>query len=152
MRLIRSRAQEWNIDPNRIGIMGFSAGGEVASFVSYTPGEGKADAADPIERVSAKANFQIMIYPGPLGLPETVPADAPPALFIVANDDRQPAQSIGMMLPRYQAAKVPIEVHLFERGGHAFNMGQRSKLVSIKNWTARLKDWLIDRELIPPTP
>jgi acetyl esterase/lipase len=149
MRLIRSRAQEWNIDPNKIGILGFSAGGEVASLVAYDPGEGKPEAADPIDRLSARANYQIMIYPGPLGLPEVVPPHAPPALFIAANDDRQPARSIATMLPRYQAAKIPIEVHLFERGGHAFNMGQRSKLVSIKSWSQRLKDWLIDHELVP---
>ena len=68
MRLVRSRAQEWGIDPNRIGIMGFSAGGEVASFVTFTPNEGDPHAPDPIDRLSARPDFVIMIYPGPLGV------------------------------------------------------------------------------------
>src|SRR5688572_13281821 len=72
LRLIRSRAQEWGIDTNRIGVMGFSAGGEVASLASYTAGDGSSDASDPIDRFPANVNFQIMIYPGPLGLPDVV--------------------------------------------------------------------------------
>jgi acetyl esterase/lipase len=150
MRLVRSHAKEWNIDPDRVGIMGFSAGGEVASLVAYQTGAGNPEAPDPIDRLSAKANFQIMIYPGPLGLPEVVPPEAPPALFVAANDDTQPARSIATMLPRYQAAKVPIEVHLFTKGGHAFNMGGRSKLMSIQNWTVRLKEWLQDSGWLTP--
>jgi acetyl esterase/lipase len=148
MRLVRSHADEWGIDPNRIGIMGFSAGGEVASFVAYTPSEGNPDASDPVDRLSARANFQIMIYPGPLGIPETVPTNAPPSFWVAANDDRQPARTIASMLPKYSAAKVPIEVHLFAKGGHAFNMGNRSKLVTLKGWPNRLTDWLADNDLL----
>jgi acetyl esterase/lipase len=147
MRLVRSHAKEWGIDPNRIGIMGFSAGGEVASLVTYSPGEGDPNATDPIERLNASPNFQIMIYPGPLGIPETVPTNAPPSFWLAANDDRQPARTISEMLPKYRAAKVPIEVHLFAKGGHAFNMGTRSKLTTIKGWPSRLADWLTDNVL-----
>jgi acetyl esterase/lipase len=64
MRLIRSRAAEWNIDTNRIGIMGFSAGGEVVSMVVYQPTGGDPTAADPIDRTSCRPDFQIVIYPG----------------------------------------------------------------------------------------
>ena len=151
MRLVRSHAKEWGIDPNRIGIMGFSAGGEVASLVSYTSGEGDANAPDPMDRLSASPNFQIMIYPGPLGIPETVPTNAPPSFWLAANDDRQPARTISEMLPKYRAAKVPIEVHLFAKGGHAFNMGNRSKLVTVKGWSDRLADWLVDNVLVTET-
>ncbi|MBC8001737.1 MAG: alpha/beta hydrolase, partial [Opitutaceae bacterium] len=76
MRLVRSRAEEWGIDPNRIGIMGFSAGGEVASMTVYNPTEGDPDAMDPIDRLSARPDFQIMIYPGPQGIPEIIPTNA----------------------------------------------------------------------------
>jgi acetyl esterase/lipase len=147
MRLVRHHAKDWNIDPNRIGIMGFSAGGEVASFVAYSPGEGDAAASDPIDRLSASPNFQIMVYPGPLGIPETVPTNAPPSFWVAANDDRQPARTITEILPKYHAAKVPVEVHLFAKGGHAFNMGTRSKLTTIKGWPSRLADWLTDNVL-----
>ena len=69
MRTVRARAAEWNLDPDRIGVMGWSAGGEVAALVAYPPGAGDANATDPIERVSARPDFQILIYPGPLGIP-----------------------------------------------------------------------------------
>ena len=148
MRVVRSHAQEWGLDPNRLGIMGFSAGGEVASLVAYESGEGDAKAADPIDRLSARANFQIMIYPGPLGIPEIVPTNAPPSFWLAANDDQQPARTIAGMLPKYRAAKVPIEVHLFSHGGHAFNMGTRSKLATIKGWPQRVADWLADNNIL----
>ena len=149
MRYVRSHAKEWGIDPQRIGIMGFSAGGEVASLVSYDPGDGDANAADPIDRLSARPDFQIMIYPGPLGIPDFIPTNAPPAFWLAANDDRQPARSITEVIPKYREAKVPIEVHLFAKGGHAFNMGTRSKLATLKGWPNRLTDWLTDNVLPP---
>ena len=149
MRLVRSHAKEWGIDPQRIGIMGFSAGGEVASLVSYDPGAGDASAADPVDRLSARPDFQIMIYPGPLGIPDLIPTNSPPAFWLAANDDRQPARSITEVIPKYREAKVPIEIHLFAKGGHAFNMGTRSKLATLKGWPNRLTDWLTDNVLPP---
>src|SRR5882672_4159270 len=69
MRLIRSRASEWNLDTNRIGALGFSAGGEMLALLVYSPAAGDANAADPIERLDSRVNFQMSIYPGPLGTP-----------------------------------------------------------------------------------
>lgn len=152
MRLVRSRAAEWGVDPNRIGIMGFSAGGEVASVVTYSPSAGDESAADPIDRVSARPDFQIMIYPGPLGTPDVLPPGSPPVFFLAANDDRGPAHTISVLLPKYQAAKIPFEVHLYARGAHAFNMGYRSQLASIKGWPQRLADWLADSHFLYPEP
>ena len=68
--MVRSRAKEWNVDPARVGIMGFSAGGEVASMVAFGAGEGDPKAADPVDRLSSRPDFLVMIYPGPLGIPE----------------------------------------------------------------------------------
>ena len=73
MRLVRSRATEWGIDPARVGMMGFSAGGEVASMVAFGPGEGDPKAADPIDRLNSRPDFLVMIYPGPLGIPDPSP-------------------------------------------------------------------------------
>src|SRR5262245_50428651 len=87
MRTVRARAAEWNIDPERIGVMGWSAGGEVAALVAYPPGEGDAKSADAIERVSARPNFQILIYPGPLGISDKIAKDAPPLFLLGAADD-----------------------------------------------------------------
>ena len=145
MRVIRSRAAEWNLDPKRIGIAGFSAGGEVVAMVVYSPTEGDPKAADPIDRASSRADFQVSIYPGPLGVPAgPIPADAPPAFFLVANDDTSHVKPVLDQLAQYEAAKLPVEVHLYARGGHGFGMGSRSKLASINGWTKRLTEWLSD--------
>jgi acetyl esterase/lipase len=152
MRLIRSRAQDWNLDPKRIGIMGFSAGGEVVSMVAYTPGEGAADAPDPIDRADSRPDFQVMIYPGPLGIPGVIPTNAPPAFLLVANDDGGAARVIAGLFQKMRDAKVPVEAHIFARGGHAFNMGNRSKLATLKGWPQRLADWLGDNNWLAPAP
>jgi acetyl esterase/lipase len=145
MRVIRTRAAEWNLDPKRIGIMGFSAGGEVVAMVVYSPTDGDPKAADPIDRASSRADFQVSIYPGPLGVPDgPIPADAPPAFFVVANDDVSHVKPVLDQLAKYEAAHLPVEVHLYSRGAHGFGMGGRSKFASIQNWTHRLTEWLGD--------
>lgn len=144
MRLVRSRAKEYNIDPNQLGIMGFSAGGELAAWTSFDKGEGNPTAKDPIDRLSAKPNFQILIYPGPLAVPDSVSASAPPAFMLAANDDACCSDPVVQLLTLYRKAKVPVEAHLYTQGNHAFNMGNRSTLHSIRNWADRLGDWLLD--------
>ena len=149
MRLVRSRASEWGIDPKRIGIMGFSAGGEVASYVAFGPTEGKADAPDPIDKLSARPDFLIEIYPGG-GVPEKVSKDAPPAFLLVANDDRGASRAVASLFQKYRDAQAPVEAHIFARGGHGFKMASGAKLSSLKNWPQRLQDWMEDNELLSP--
>ncbi|CAN5402092.1 alpha/beta hydrolase [soil metagenome] len=144
MRTIRNHAKEWNVDPKRVGMLGFSAGGEVVSMIAYQPGTGDPAAPDPVDRENGKPNLQILIYPGPLGLPDVVTADAPPALFVAAFDDDSPANSILGRLPKFKKAGVPAEAHIFAKGGHAFNMGQRATLQTLKSWPQRMADWLAD--------
>jgi acetyl esterase/lipase len=150
MRLIRSHADDWHIDPNRLGILGFSAGGEVVSMVAYDPGEGDPSAADPVDRLNGRPDFQMVVYPGPLGIPETVPKNAPPAFFVVANDDNGHVQPVVKLLNEYRAAGAPVEVHIFARGGHAFNMGYRTPLVTLKHWPDRMAEWLADNDWLKP--
>jgi len=144
MRLVRSRAAEWGIDPNRVGFLGFSAGGEVASMVSFGPAAGDPGAPDPIDQLNARPNFQLSIYPGPLGVPDTLPADSPPTFMVVANDDGGHSDVVISLISKLRAIKVPVEVHLYAQGGHGFNMGYRSKLQSVKGWPARMVEWLTD--------
>jgi acetyl esterase/lipase len=152
MRLIRSRAQEWNVDTNRLGIIGFSAGGEVVSMLVYNPTEGDANAADPIDRLDAFANFQIVIYPGPLGIPEKLPANAPPAFLLVANDDTNHVGPVLSLVEKYHEAGRSVEAHIYAQGGHGFNLGHRSKLASIHDWPQRMADWLADNNILHPAP
>ncbi|MFO1476492.1 MAG: alpha/beta hydrolase [Verrucomicrobiota bacterium] len=152
LRLIRSRAPEWNLDPHRIGIMGWSAGGELVDLLVYHPAEGRADAPDPVDRVSCRPDFQILIYPGPLGAPDSVPTNTPPAFMLAANDDTVPSQTIVKLLEEFRKSNVPVEVHLYAQGSHAFNMGNRSKLKSIHDWPNRLANWMADNRILNPAP
>ena len=147
MRTVRARAAEWGIDPERIGVMGWSAGGEVAALVAYPPVAGNAGSADPIERVSARPNFQILIYPGPLGIPARVREDAPPLFLLGAADDEYVADVLFDLTRKYHDAHASIETHIYTQGKHAFNMGERSTYVSIRHWPQRLAEWLEDRGL-----
>jgi acetyl esterase/lipase len=148
MRLIRSRAKEWSIDPHRLGMLGFSAGGEVVSLVAYASGDGDPKAADPIDRQNGKPDFQMLVYPGPIGIPDTVPADAPPAFLVAANSDECCSETILRLLERYRKAKRPVEAHVFGHDDHAFNMGRRSKFRSVQSWPQRMADWMADSGLL----
>jgi acetyl esterase/lipase len=143
MRYVRAHAAEWGIDPKRIGALGFSAGGENVSGIAFGSGEGDPKSSDPIERVNGKPNFIMEVYPGGLGIPDVVPADAPPAFFLVSNDDGH-TNEVMDLANKYRKAKASMEVHIFSQGGHGFNMGQRSKFLSVSTWPLRMVDWLID--------
>ncbi len=148
MRLVRSRAAEWGIDPNKIGMMGFSAGGEVVDMTTFAPDSPHHDAVD---NQSAKPNFLIQIYPGPSFIPDDIPADAPPIFLLAADDDVCCSPSVMKLLEGYRKAKVPVEAHIFTKGDHGFNMGNRSRLKSINTWPQRLADWLSDNNYLKST-
>jgi acetyl esterase/lipase len=150
IRLVRSRAREWGIDPDRVGLLGFSAGGELASMVAYAPGTGDPHAPDPIDRLGGRPSFQILIYPGGKA-PDTIPRDAPPTFLLVANDDDYGCDKTTLELfEKLRAAGARVEAHFLAQGKHAFNMGDRSKLTSIKTWPQRMADWLGDSGYLAP--
>jgi acetyl esterase/lipase len=144
MRLVRSRAKDFNIDTTRIGVMGFSAGGEVAGWVSYHFTDKNFSNPDAIDKLSARPAFQVLIYPGPLAVPDSVSSTSPPTFLLAANDDECCSEPVVKLLEMHRKAKVPVEVHLYAKGNHAFNMGNRSSLTTIKTWPQRLIDWLKD--------
>ncbi len=109
-----------------------------------------ATSKDPIERVSARPDFQILIYPGPLGIPPKIPTDAPPLFLLGAADDEYVAAVMFDLSRKYHDAGASIETHIYAQGKHAFNMGQRSSYVSIRHWPQRLAEWLEDRGLTKP--
>ena len=150
MRLVRSLSGQYGLDTNRIGMMGFSAGGEVVDMVAFDQGSAQPIVTDPIDQLDAKPNFLIQIYPGPLFIPDKVPANAAPIFLLAANDDLCCSPSIIRLLQAYRAAKVPVEAHLLAKGDHGFNMGNRSKLKSVNTWPQRLADWLDDNNYFKP--
>lgn len=152
MRTVRARAGEWGVRPDRIGVMGWSAGGEVAALVAYPPADGNTSSPDPVERVSARPDFQVLVYPGPYGIPEEIARDAPPLFLLGAADDEYVANVLFDLTRKYHAAGASIETHIYAQGKHAFNMGQRSTYVSIQRWPQRLAEWLQDRGYTRSTP
>lgn len=147
LRTIRTRAAEWKINPDRIGIMGFSAGGELAAFAAMQSDTGKPDAADPIERASSRPDFQALIYPGTSGLFSA--EKGMPPLFIACgyNDRPDIAQGMATLYLKYKEAGVPAELHIYSNAGHGF--GYRDGTTTAAGaWPFRFREWLIDSKLL----
>ncbi|HVU18459.1 MAG TPA: alpha/beta hydrolase [Candidatus Didemnitutus sp.] len=150
LRTVRTRAGEFGVDPKRIGILGFSAGGGVVMMVAYGKGDGDPKAADPIDRTNGRPDFEMMVYPGGK-TPDKIPADAPPAFLVCANDDDYGCDKVTLeLLEKFKAAKVSVEAIFFAQGRHAFNMGNRSTFAAVRGWPQRMADWMGDRGFLKP--
>jgi endo-1,4-beta-xylanase len=146
MRLVRSRAAEFGVDPARIGFIGFSAGGYLAALIETRFDAGKEDAADPIDRVSSRPDFTMAIYPGyaPGSIP--VPKNAPPAFLACADDDPSHVVTTVNLYLDLQKQRIPAEMHIYGSGAHGF--GMRPSALPVATWPDRLKDWLVDRKFL----
>jgi endo-1,4-beta-xylanase len=168
MRLVRSRAKEWGVDGGRIGFIGFSAGGEVAGMIETKFDAGNPDSPDPIERVSSRPDFNILIYPfyrpgstsprpsagaSPSGPPALapivvnaqfpIPDDAPPVFMICATDDPSHVVPTVKFYLELQAHKIPAEMHIYDYGEHGFGLRPTKKPGSpVESWPSRMADWL----------
>jgi len=167
IRTIRARASEWKIDPDRVGILGFSAGGHLASTLATHFEPGPANARDPIERLSSRPTLAILIYPvitmrdkthagskknllgdNPsaelvtlLSNEEQVTRDTPPAFLVhTTTDTAVPFENSLMFVAALRKAGVAVEFHLYERGPHGFGLGRDDPILS--TWPARCADWL----------
>ena len=143
LRLIRSRAAEWKIDPERLGVMGFSAGGELAAFASMEFDSGKADAPDPIEREGSRPAFQALIYPGTSGLFH--PSPTSPPLFIACgyHDREDIAYGMPELYLKYKKAGIPAELHIYANAGHGFGFRPENTTPAAR-WAVRFTEWLDD--------
>ncbi len=167
IRTVRARAAEWQIDPQRIGILGFSAGGHVASTIGTHFDAGKPGDSDLIERVSSRPDLMILIYPvitmkefthagskrlllgeNPaadlvtlLSNEEQVKKETPPAFLVhSASDAAVPVENSLRFVEALRKAGVPFELHVYERGPHGFGLGGKDPILS--TWPARCADWL----------
>lgn len=151
VRLIRSRAKEWNINPSALGVMGFSASGEVCSISCMTADTGNPDAADPLDRLSDKPDFQALIYPGRAF--RIVPSKDSPAAFLAASSNDRPDISEGLtkVYLDFKKAGVPVELHLYADGGHGFGY-RPAKKGPVSRWIERFDEWLTDRKFTATKP
>ena len=167
VRLVRSRAAEWKLDPKRIGILGFSAGGHVASTIGTHFDAGQVNATDAIERVSSRPDLLVLIYPvitmgefthagskkqllgdNPtaemvklLSNEQQVTKETPPTFLVhTANDAGVSVENSLQFAEALRKAGVPFEMHVYERGRHGFGMGGTDPILS--TWPARCADWL----------
>jgi acetyl esterase/lipase len=150
-RIVRAHASQWNIDPNRIGIMGFSAGGDLAARISNDDETRNYTPIDAIDRINSRPDFTVLIYPAYLaenihGAGSALASDihvgprTPPAFLAQAEDD-----PVGVMnsIDYYAALvreKIPSEIHIYSTGGHGY--GVRPSANSVGAWPLRLEDWL----------
>lgn len=143
IRLLRSRAKEWNINPARIGVMGFSAGGELAALAGMKFDAGNKDASDAIERESSKPDFHALIYPG--SSKRFAPTKDTPPVFIACGYNDRPDISQGMaeVYLKFKQVGVPAELHIYAAAGHGFGMRETNKNAAAK-WPARFEEWLGD--------
>ena len=147
IRMVRSRAGEWGIKPDRIGIMGFSAGGELAAFAAMKSDAGKPDAAEVIEQMSSRPDFQALIYPGTSNLFSA--EKGMPPLFIACGYGDRPDISLGMvsLYLKYKAAGVKAELHIYSNAGHGFGYKPGTSTAAGR-WPERFTEWLTDSGLL----
>ncbi|MEY2880243.1 MAG: Acetylxylan esterase precursor [Verrucomicrobiota bacterium] len=149
IRLVRARAAEFSVNPARVGIMGFSAGGELALLAAAKHDTGNASATDALERVSSRPDFFAPIYPGGLNRTDlTWSKDAtPPAFLACAYDDRMPDQ-LAAFFTTLRKAGVNAELHIYSAGGHGFGVRPDRPHLAVSTWHARFLEWLGDRGLL----
>jgi len=143
IRTVRSRAKEWNINPAAVGIMGFSAGGEVALLAATqfdSPVKGSSDAVDALD---CRPDFQAIFYPSMPGTPLTLTHRTPPAFLCGASDDQfnLTAPMVRLYLD-LEAAGAPAEMHVYARGGHGFGIREQDK--AVYTWMPLFMAWLGD--------
>ncbi len=147
LRLVRSRAAEWSINPAAVGIIGFSAGGEVAALTAMRATPGDPAAIDSIDRLSARPDFQALIYPGKSNL--IIPEKGAPPVFLACGATDRPDISEGLpaVYLLFKKAGVPAELHIYAGAGHGFGLRAANKSPA-GAWPERFREWLADRKFL----
>ena len=147
--LVRAHAAEWKIDPNRIGVLGFSAGAHLAAALSTHYNQRLYEAIDAADKLSCRPDFAVIIYPGYLALadknfapnPDINPtANTPPTFLLQAEDDPVHVENALVYFQQLKNAKVPAELHIYAQGGHGY--GLRNNGLPVNYWPLMVEAWM----------
>jgi acetyl esterase/lipase len=147
MSMVRHRAKEWGIDPVRVGILGFSAGGHLAASASNA--ERAYPAKDAVDEQKHRPDFTVLIYPAYLAAKDNaavlasdlkVDGTNPPTFMAISQDDAVKVEGTFVYGLALKAAKVPWELHVYPVGGHGYGLRRTEKVVT--SWPDRLADWM----------
>ncbi len=149
IRLVRSHAKDWEVDPDRIGALGFSAGAHLAANLSNNYDKRTYDPVDEADRISCRPNFAAILYPGLITksnagvelAPEiTVTENTPPTFLLQAEDDPVRVENSLLYYAALKKAKVPADMHLFAKGGHGY--GLRHTGLPVTDWPKLAEQWM----------
>lgn len=150
IRIVRQRAREWGVNPSRVGVLGFSAGGALAALADIRFDRGKPDAADPIERQSCRPDFVGLVYPGWAPMDITALPDSAPAFLTSAGlDDAFHAKQTVEFHDSLFKAGVQTDLHIYAHGGHGGGIKPRDG-IPFGTWPKRFEEWLADLGMLKP--
>jgi acetyl esterase/lipase len=147
--LVREHATEWGIDPNRIGVLGFSAGAHLAAALSTHYEKRLYDPIDAADAMSCRPDFAVIVYPGYLALADqnfapnqdiNPTANTPPTFIVQAEDDPVHVENATVYFLQLKNAKVPAELHIYSQGGHGY--GLRRTALPVTTWPQAVEAWL----------
>ena len=153
--LVRSKAEELNLDPQRIGVMGFSAGAHLAAMASTSYDKRTYPEVDAADKVSCKPDFCLLVYPAYLDGPNftiapelKVTAQTPPTMLVQTEDDKSYINSSLFYYYALKEAGVPATMHLYSKGGHGY--GLRDTGNAVNEWPYRAEEWFMELGVIEP--
>lgn len=156
MRLVRRHAAEWDIDPHRVGVLGFSAGGHLAAALSSQFDNQVYAPVDDADKLSCRPDFAVLVYPAYLALPQQNFAinpdvrpgsNAPPSFIVQAEDDPVHAENAANYFLALKSASVPAELHIYAQGGHGY--GLRRTDLPVTTWPDAVPTWLRSIKMLP---
>jgi len=154
LSLVRTHAKEWGVDPSKVGVLGFSAGGHLGAWASTNADQRAYEAIDAVDEVSCRPDFAVLIYPGGVIKADTgefateirVTSKTPPMFLAHATDDRVNAENSVQLYLKLKQAGVPTEMHLYAKGGHGF--GIRPSPNPAATWPKRCEEWLVAQGIL----
>ena len=155
--IVRSHAIEWHLDPNRIGVLGFSAGAHLSAALSTHFDKRLYDLVDSADKVSCRPDFAVIVYPGYLALSEqnfaanpeiNVTEKTPPSFIVQAEDDPVHVENSTVYFLALKNAKVPAEMHIYANGGHGY--GLRRTDLPVTGWPKLVETWLQTIHMVLP--